>query len=184
MSIKVIKKELPNWNNLVKETLLVGYPEGPRHSDSKLTNAQIAFLNSEGTRKKSVSKAIKNLQESYGAYSLALQAYIRSKGDPLWNIPPRPFIEPGLDTIENEIKDDLGKILLLSLEKKETRTTYELLGLKAVNAIQRFIRNYPKNGLEANAPSTIKRKGFDHPLIGETGELLRSVTYVIKDASS
>lgn len=41
--------------------------------------------------------------------------------------------------------------------------------------LRRFIlEGYPGNGLRKNAPSTIRNKGFDHPLV-ETGELARDV---------
>ncbi|CAI3202747.1 hypothetical protein CNEO2_3080002 [Clostridium neonatale] len=39
----------------------------------------------------------------------------------------------------------------------------------------------PSNNWAPNAKSTIDKKGSDRPLIGETGHLRGSITYVVKD---
>lgn len=165
-----------------KEGVYVGYPEGPRHADSKLTNAEIAFLNTKGVRPLKASREIKELQAESNSYSLALNAYIRTKGDPRWRIPPRPFIEPGIEKGKSVIVKYLLQSVDSFLDGNEVQAdkSRELAGQAAVNSIRKFIRDYPANGLAPNAPSTIREKGIDHPLIGQTGELLRSLTYVIR----
>lgn len=176
------KKGKLSLKDLMGKQVYVGYPQGPRHSDSKLTNAQIAFLNTNGVRPNKASKDIKTMMDSTGSdYSTALKAYIRSKGDPLWRVPPRPFIEPAIDRVKEKIADKIRDIIdsYLDGDKQEAENKRTELGLFSVNEIRRFIQEYPANGLAPNAPSVIEKKGMDHPLIGTTGELLRSLTYVI-----
>jgi len=178
----IAEKQIKKLVEQAKESVYVGYVEGPKHQDSHLTNAEIAYLNTNGVRPLQASRDIKNIQQDVGEYSLALQAYIRSKGDPKWRIPPRPFIEPGI----NYGKDQIVKYLLQYVDKcldgneVGSNNSKERVGQAAVNAIRKFIRDYPANGLAPNAPSTIAEKGEDHPLVGKTGELMRNLTYVIR----
>lgn len=160
--------------------IFVGYPEG-EFAGKDLTTAQLAFLNSKGTRPKEVSKELAVSVNAGEDYSLALQAYIRSKGDPRWHIIPRPFVEPAIELHREEVETELRSILQSALDNKkgEVQEKCNLLGLKAINWIRRFIQDYPANGLAPNAPSTIKEKGRDHPLIGKRGRLLRGVNYVV-----
>ena len=80
----------------------------------------------------------------------------------LWNefgtdkIPARPFIRRGLDNIEKE------------LDKKP-----EQIGSKMVQNIKKAINDsdYPRNAI-----STVKKKGFDFPLI-ETRDMYNSLTF-------
>lgn len=71
-------------------------------------------------------------------------------------IPARPFIRRGLDNIE-----------------KELDKTPEQIGSKMVQNIKKAINdsNYPRN-----AVSTVKKKGFDFPLI-ETRDMYNSLTF-------
>ena len=178
----IAERQIKKLLSKAKDSVYVGYLEGPKHQDSHLTNAEIAFLNTKGVRPTKASRGIAEIQSETHDYSLALQAYIRSKGDPLWRIPPRPFIEPGIEYGKQQII----KYLLQSVDdyldgnEVEASKSKERVGQAAVNSIRKFVRDYPANGLAPNAPSTIEKKGEDHPLIGETGELMRSLTYVIR----
>ena len=83
----------------------VGIPEGSERSDTELTNAQIAYLNSEGVRPYQVSSKIKDTMERSGkTYTQAFQAYVRENGEPRFRIVPRPFLEPGLKMDEDKIQ--------------------------------------------------------------------------------
>lgn len=158
-----VKKIDVDLKSLGKRSVYVGYPEGPKRSDSKLSNAELAFIMTSGV--------------------IAKDVYLISKGDPRHRIPPRPFVEPGIDKALDQIKEYLKNSILFELEGKKDLAEAERVkaGIAGENSIRRFIRNYPENGLPPNAPSTIKRKGEDHPLKGRTGELMRSVTSVIRD---
>lgn len=162
------------------KSVYVGVPEGSERSDTELTNAQIAYLNSEGVHPYQVSNKLKESMNKVGqTYTQAFQAYIRENGEPRFRIVPRPFLEPGIKSDEAKIQQQLKEIALATVEKKgNSDSLMTELGIRAVNAIQKFIRDYPANELPPNADSTQKRKGFDHPLIGETGEFIKSITFV------
>lgn len=176
------EKQIRKLVNEAKESVYVGYVEGPKHQDSHLTNAEIAYLNTMGVRPLKASRDIKEIQENLGNYSMALKAYIRDKGDPMWRIPPRPFLEPGVNYGRRQIVKYLLEYVDKFLDGNEVESvnSKERVGQVAINSIRKFIRDYPANGLAPNAPSTIKEKGEDHPLVGKTGELMRSLTYVIR----
>lgn len=158
-----IKKVELNLDSLGKRSVYVGYPEGPNRLDSKITNAELAFVMTEGV--------------------LAKDVYLISKGDVRHRIPPRPFVEPGVERALSQIQEYLKQSILYDLDNKKDLAEAERVkaGIAGENSIRRFIRDYPQNGLAPNAPSTIRRKGEDHPLKGRTGELMRSVTSVIRD---
>lgn len=164
LTIKKLDLDLPG---LMKRNVYVGYPQGPKHQDSKITNAEIAYLMTNGVRK-AVSPT---------------DVYMMSKGDMMQRIPPRPFVEPGIERGSKQISDYMIKAISAHLDKKEdvAEQNRTLAGMAGVNAVRKFIRDYPANGLAPNAPSTIRRKGEDHPLVGRTGELMRSITSVIRN---
>lgn len=167
---------------LENKSVYVGYPENSTRMDSDLTDAQIAFLNTNGTRTSQVSREIRDtMRNTNSSYSDALSAYIRSKGEPRWHIPPRPFVEPAVEKEMSKLTQDFKEAILNSLQHKNIDDILNRIGLRARNAIQKFIRNYPGNGLIPNAPSTIKAKGEDHPLKGKLGSLLSHVTWVIEE---
>lgn len=163
-----VKKFDIDLASLGKRSVYVGYPEGPKRSDSKLSNAELAFIMTSGVNKTSVKPS---------------DVYLMSKGDPLQRIPPRPFVEPGIESNIDQISTCLKESIQYQLDGNKTAAENKRIeaGLAGENAIRKFIRDYPANGLTPNAPSTIKRKGEDHPLKGMTGELMRTVTSVIRD---
>ena len=155
LTVKKLKLDL---TKIGKRSVYVGYPEGPNHQDSKVTNAELAFLMTSGV-------------------------YMISKGDPVQRIPPRPFVEPAIERELPKIEAILKSSLSYSLDGREDLAEQERIkaGIVGENAIRKFIRDYPANKLTPNAPSTIRRKGEDHPLKGLTGELMRAATSVIRD---
>lgn len=163
------------------KAVYVGYPESSTRDEGDLTNAQIAYLNTEGTRRNRVSNEIKQGMSEGKSYNDALSAYIRTHGDPRWHIPPRPFVEPGIENALPKINNSLKNAAIKAIENEDNNTELTRVGLTAVNSVRKFIRDYPANGLEPNAESTIKNKGQDHPLIGETGQLIGRITYVIEE---
>ena len=184
----VIKTEVKTLEDIDLKELLqgksvyVGYPENSTRMDSDLTDAQIAFLNTNGTRVNQDSKEIKDImRQSQSSYSDALSAYIRSKGEPRWHIPPRPFVEPAIEKELSKINQDFKEAIIENLKGKDIESILNRIGLRARNAVQKFIRNYPGNGLIPNAPSTIRSKGEDHPLKGKLGSLLSHVTWVVDE---
>ena len=180
MESKTIK-EIDLTKLIDSNSVFVGYPENSTRTDSDLTDAQIAFLNTKGTRPNSTSAEIKSIRkENRSTYSDALATYIRSKGEPRWHIPPRPFVEPAIEKILPRIQPEMKEAIITAIEGKDNKDILNRIGLRARNAVQQFIRNYPGNGLIPNAPSTIKSKGEDHPLKGKLGSLLSHVTWIVE----
>jgi len=103
----------------------------------------------------------------------------------LWNelgtkdglgIPPRPFLRNSVDDNEETIK----KMCYLQIEKVakgETTVSQALsaLGTMQVGLVQHSITD---GTFEPNAPSTIKQKGSDRPLVNR-GDLAGKITYAI-----
>lgn len=173
-------KEIDFKSLLNNQAVYVGYPENSNRTDSNLTDAQIAFLNTNGTHPSSISQDINSHRTKTNTYADALSAYIRSKGEPRWHIPPRPFVEPAIEMELPKLQDDFKQAILKALNKEDISDILNRIGLRAKNAVQKFIRNYPGNGLIPNAPSTIRAKGEDHPLKGKLGSLLSHVTWIVE----
>ena len=100
-------------------------------------------------------------------------------------IPPRPVLEPAINAPDN--KANIAAELKLAaqgvLEGRPADATQHLskAGQVGSNAAKRWFTD-PRNGWPANAPSTIKAKGSDRPMI-DTGELRRAITHVVEEKS-
>lgn len=106
--------------------------------------------------------------------SVALIAAIQDFGAPSRNIPPRPFFR-------NMVKDkspEWPKAIetLLKANNYDARKTLDQTGQAIVGQLKDSIIN---GAWVANAPSTVKQKGFNKPLI-DTSHLLNSVDYEVK----
>lgn len=124
-----------------------------------------------------------------GMYSVAVLVGVESDGGSpdvvdyaAWNefgtatIPERSFLRSTMD-------NNRAKYLRLQEEAVERmidglspRIAYGAIGLTAVADVRRTIQNHVP---PPNAPSTIRRKGFDHPLI-ETGHLSDSIQFTVE----
>lgn len=91
------------------------------------------------------------------------------------NIPSRPFMRDSVD----KHKDDINHMLTAQkdalLNGSSARKILETIGLFQQDLIQTEIE---QGDFVANAPSTIKKKGSDKPLI-DTGTMKNSVHYWI-----
>jgi hypothetical protein len=104
------------------------------------------------------------------------------------NIPPRPAFRMGLESaintnkkmIDAQMKNITNRILTGRSSEIERSLTVLLtqIGRSAKAATQDLIRSGAVK--PSNAPSTIAKKGFDHPLY-ETGLLLENVNYEVID---
>lgn len=158
----------------------LGYPENSQRTGDGPSNPQIAFLNTEGTRRRTDSRGIRKIKNSRGiSYKEALEAYIRSHGDVRWHIPPRPFIQPVVEQNKEFIAQTFRDMMVETLDRRDIANLQRRLGLIMVTRVRQFMRDYPGNNLTPNAPSTIAEKGEDHPLKGLTGQLITRLTYVV-----
>ena len=109
--------------------------------------------------------------------------YLHTHGSPLQHIPARPVIEPAIAAPDNKanITAELKEAAQGVLEGRpeDASRHLELAGQVGENAAVRWFTD-PRNGWPRNAPSTIKAKGSDRPLI-DTGELRRAITHVVEE---
>ena len=132
-------------------------------------------------------------------------AYINEKGDPARRIPPRPFMEPGLQRCRDQVRDVMAAGVQQLAQGGSLRPAAKRVGLICQASIRGV---FTDNDWKPLSPRTImaraqrtvsKRKGFDkksperqrtmlakelarrandRPLI-DTGALRRSITYVV-----
>lgn len=107
-------------------------------------------------------------------------AFIHSKGSPINNIPPRPFLEPSIEHNLQAILAGQKQILNLALKGQTAALPagFAALGLLGQNLAKRWFTD-SRNGWAPNTPATIARKGSDKPLI-DTGALRQAITYVVR----
>ena len=115
--------------------------------------------------------------------SNALIGYKMETGDPEMNLPARPFLVPGVEAIkdkaiarmkkagEDALKGDLGKV----------DQALHAVGLMGQSSVQAKITDGPFAPLAPRTLAQRRARGRtgDRPLI-DTGQLRRSVTYVIR----
>lgn len=90
--------------------------------------------------------------------------------------PSRPFLRMSVDENEDKIRAMSGKNLKTLTSGGTAETILKQTGAFGVSLVQEKIGS---GSFEPNAPSTIRKKGSDHPLI-DTGRMRQSVKYVIK----
>lgn len=128
-------------------------------------------------------KAGREAVESGEPINNAAIAYIQDNGAPEVNIPARPFMRPGLESIKSDIAPMLKRAGKFALEgeRESMLKQFHALGLKAQNAVRKKITDGPFTPL---APSTLAARraagrSGTKPLI-DTGQLRRAITYVIR----
>lgn len=188
--MKVIKSKdaLPGiekgLEGLADLDILVGIPQegSSREGLKDITNAELAYIHTHGIRKRSMILEMDEEMDRGTPYSKAYELYIRAHGSPLWRAPPRPIIEPAIEDPENKkiIAENLKKAAQAALDEDRNQALIELkkAGITAQNVVRDWFTN-PKNNWAPNSPFTVERKGSDRPLV-DTGELRKSITYVIR----
>lgn len=173
---------LSRVQNLKKKRIMVGIPEkkAPREGE-EISNAQLLYILSHGVRRKSMREEMQPNIDAGMKYSVAYQLYIMSHGSPLWQIPPRPVLEPALEYH----KDAIGKLFAAVIkaackgDEAALKVAMDRCGLAAQNYSRDWFTN-PRNGWPPNSPRTIKEKGSARPLI-DTGIMRKAITYVVRD---
>lgn len=91
-------------------------------------------------------------------------------------IPARPFFAQTVQVHEEEIKEMAAtEVSQALLGEKDSQQAFEVIGEDVRKKVQNRI---DEGQFVPNAPSTIKRKGHDHPLI-DTGTMRDSISYTI-----
>lgn len=174
-----LKRILEALKKLSEDELLVGVSADTAGSGrgEDINNAELAFIHTNGVRAAGMKAETDKAVEEGAPYPLALQAYIKEHGSPAYRVPPRPFLEPGiekhLDLVESGMKAALQDVL----DGGDGRAQRERLGATMAAKVQAYFQE--DNGWPPNAPSTIKKKGSAQPLV-DTGALRQSITYIIR----
>lgn len=172
-----LKKALDVLDNM---QVYVGVPEeDSSREDEEITNAELAFLLTNGVRQRPMRKEMETDVEKHG-YHAAYDMWVQSYGSPLWQAPPRPIIEPAIEDDKETISNLLGEAgkAVLDGDKDKAMDYLNKAGLEGQAAAQDWFTN-PKNEWAPNAQTTIDEKGSDRPNI-DTGELRKAITYVVK----
>lgn len=91
------------------------------------------------------------------------------------NAPSRPFFRTAIDNKTGEWVSTFGKAL--KAYEMDSGKALNALGMKMAEDVSQSVVGWQT---PANAPYTIKKKGFNKPLI-ETGHLSRSIDYEVGD---
>lgn len=173
---KEFKKSL---EELAKKNVCIGVPDNTQHSDDKVTNAQLMYIHTNGARNMSMRQSMQHDLEDGVPYSRAHELYVHENGSPLWDIPPRPILQPAMENSKEQMAELMKESLLDALDGKEIDVALNEVGLQGQNISRDWFDN-PANNWAKNSEDTIKRKGSDKPLI-DKGDLRKSITYVIKE---
>lgn len=171
-----IKRSL---EDLAKKTVCVGIPEEENVINDDIANAELLYIHTHGVRDVTMRKAMQHDLDSGTPYSKAHELYVHENGSPLWHSPPRPVLEPSIDANKEIIAEQMKQVAVAALDGNNPSTELEKVGMLGQNVARDWFTN-PENKWPANSPETVKRKGSDMPLI-DTGELRKSITYVIKE---
>ena len=170
-----------NIEELKRLQVYVGVPEerSTREESSQINNAELAFLLTNGVRALEMREEMQSNVDSKG-YHKAYDMYMHEHGSPIWQIPPRPIIQPAIEYDKEVLSEILGKALKSTLDGnfEEAEMYLNQAGLEGQAVSQDWFTN-PLNGWVPNSPVTIEAKGSDRPNI-DTGELRKAITYVVK----
>jgi len=110
--------------------------------------------------------------------------YIQEKGSPVNNIPPRPFLVPGVEKVKEQALKLLADGARDALNEDDIKKSLTKVGILASSSVKKTLQ--AGEGFEALAESTLaqrRAKGFKgtKPLI-RTGQLRNSITFVVRGA--
>ena len=130
---------------------------------------EIGVVQDKTKRKKTIKVGITNAEI----------LFINENGSPLRNLPARPVLQMTIDYAnKNLLRKTMGNCIDAYLDSDFDEKAVEKELNKLCIRMESYARKliYSNKGhFASNAPSTIKKKGFDHPLF-ETGQLARSIT--------
>lgn len=152
-----------------------------RKGSEDIDNADLAYIHTNGIRTKAARAEMQPEINKGTPYSVAMQMYIHEHGSMAYQAPPRPIIQPAIEDSKAQLGKLLGAAAKDAADGEDTEQALENVGLEAQAKVKGWFTN-PKNGWPANAPSTIKAKGSDQPLI-DTGALRDAITYVVREGN-
>lgn len=94
--------------------------------------------------------------------------------------PARPFMKQSFENHENELRAACENANVMLSKGKSADEVLNVIGAVAKGVIQQEIA---EGEFAPNAPSTIRKKGSERPLI-DTGHMRQSVNYVVRKAGA
>lgn len=169
---------------LLRQQVYVGVPEkDSTRKSGEITNAALAFIHTNGARASDMRRIVQVKMNRGASYEAATAAYLHTHGSYLYQIPPRPIIQPAIEAKGNKelIQEQLKLAAKAALDSKpaQVRVHLRLAGMIGQNVVRAWFTD-PRNNWAPNAPSTIARKHSARPLI-DTGDLRKSMTYVLSE---
>lgn len=170
-----IKKSI---EDIATKTVCIGVPNEENTKRDNISNAELMYIHTNGIRDKDM---IKEMQHDLNVmpYSVAHELYVHEHGSPLWHAPPRPILEPAIENRKEQVAELMKEAVIIALDGGNTSVALNEVGMQGQNIARDWFTN-PENKWAPNAKSTIRNKGSDKPLI-DSGDLRKSITYVIKD---
>lgn len=190
LNVKINRQvdKVKDVGNLVKDLsrirVMVGVPEEKTERPTvsgEVTNAELVFLHTHGVRQSSMRTEMGMTMRGGASYRQAYALYLHTHGSPLWQIPPRPIIEPALRANRDALIEGLRQAASAQLDTTAGQEAALRKFWRVAMMGQNFVRGWftdARNGWAPNAPSTIARKGSDRPLI-DTGELRKSIIGIV-----
>lgn len=170
---------LKSLNDLAKKNVCIGVPDSTKHGSDDVSNAELMYIHTNGARETSMINEMQHNLDGGMPYSEAHELYVHENGSPLWNIPPRPILEPAIENNKEQISKAMKDVALDALEGKDVIPGLHDVGLKGESICKDWFTD-PRNNWAPNSKETIKRKGSERPLV-DKGDLKNSIKHVIKD---
>jgi hypothetical protein len=119
-----------------------------------------------------------------GSFGNAAIGYINENGSPAQNIPPRPHLKPGVQSVQPQTLTHLKNAAVSALEgnQESALRSLESAGTVAANGVKRYMTITGFTPLADATVSARQRRGRTgvKPLI-DTGEYRRAITHVVRD---
>lgn len=98
------------------------------------------------------------------------------------NIPPRPFLIPGVQAVQDEVTAEIARGIGASFQNPGSiRKALERSGMKAVASVKAKIRGLGNYSPDSPTVKARKAKGFNGTaILRVTGQLINSITYVVQ----
>lgn len=160
---------------LTKLAAYVGVPASGRDARTR----QLLDMAGKAGKK----KAAKLKQAATTDVTNAELLFIHTNGSPARHIPARPVLQPAVEAEDNKkkISNEISASIKATLSGDKEVAEQKMLraAIAGQSAAQKWFTD-PRNNWAKNAPSTIKAKGSDRPLI-DTGALRAAIKGVVRE---
>ena len=130
------------------------------------------------------AKAPRDAEEANGSpINNAALAYIHNYGAPSVNIPPRPFMEPGIKNVQGKINEKMEKTAADAFDGKRDAVAKGLTaaGIVAVIGIKAKIMSGPFAPLKPATLAARRRRGHKGTrILVETAQMRDSMNFVLR----